>query len=138
MVPTRLIPAELARAALLSLLAVPGARAGEPNHTLGLWDQIASDAGRCAACAIEIRGADDAVTIVANNGWSARLHETDSDRVAGDGRWSAAIHGPYAGRGFKVDVRLIGDRLHLTMTLESGAPRRVVRGVYRKRGWVGM
>lgn len=117
--------------------AVP-ALATEADALLGVWEQVATNAGACPTCRLEFRAREQGLSVTANNGWTATLEGSRGSDIVGVGRWVAAKRTWVAGRPFTIGFRLDGDRLGMTMTVDTGAgPKRVVRGIY-KRAWQGV
>ena len=108
---------------------------------LGVWEQVASNAGPCPACTIAFRETLGGVVVVANNGWRADLPALDTGGPAsGYGRWQdERVAAWVAERPFTIRFRLGEDGvLAMTMTVDAGSARqRVVRARYR-RVWLGM
>jgi hypothetical protein len=113
--------------------------AAQSDQLLGVWQQMESNAGNCPACQISIEQTTSALTVTANNGWSATVVANQKGNLVaatGNGRWSLRSK-PLAGKAFSVDFVVRDDRLYMTMLLDSGTePRRVVKGVFG-RFWLG-
>jgi hypothetical protein len=123
--------------ALAMTQALP-ARATEPGALLGIWEQIATNAGACPTCRIGFRESEQGLSVAANNGWAATLGGSRGSDIVGAGRWVGAKRNWAAGRPFTVCFRLDGDRLSMTMTVDTGTePKRIIRGIF-KRAWQGV
>jgi hypothetical protein len=113
--------------------------AAQADPLLGVWLQIESNAGNCPTCRISIDQTTSALTVTANNGWSATVvanRQDDLIAATGNGRWSSRSK-PLAGRVFSVDFVVRDDRLYMTMLVDSGTgTRRIVQGVFG-RFWLG-
>ena len=127
----------LAIALAVSQLATRASAQADP--LLGVWLQIESNAGNCPTCRISIDQTTSALTVTANNGWSATVvanRQDDLIAATGNGRWSSRSK-PLAGRAFSVDFVVRDDRLYMTMLVDSGTgTRRIVKGVFG-RFWLG-
>jgi hypothetical protein len=64
-----------ARHAALAVAIVDAlpAQASEAAEILGLWEQVATNAGACRTCTIEFRSEGSGLSVTANNGWFASL-----------------------------------------------------------------
>lgn len=113
------------------------AHAVEMTELLGVWEQIASNAGPCPTCRIEFQATRFGAVVVANNGWRADLPALDTGGPAdGFGRWNdERVAAWVAGRTFTVSFRLAENGLlMMTMKVDAGAGRQpIVKGSYRRR-----
>lgn len=118
-----------------SPLATPAA--AQADQLLGVWQQIGSNAGNCPTCRISINQTTSALTVSANNGWSATVvANRDMIAATGNGRWDSRRR-PLADKAFSVHFIVRDARLYMTMVVysESGA-KRTVKGVF-ERTWLG-
>ncbi|MFC0239733.1 hypothetical protein [Rhodopseudomonas telluris] len=130
-------------AALLLVFNVIAAGGTPPAHAqaaflLGDWQQIASNAGKCPTCRINLSSRGDDVMVAANNGWSAVVAEQPRpDRVilTGSGRWQVRSS-RLDGKQFTADFEQRGDRLYMTMRIVTGGREWTVNAVYG-RLWLG-
>ena len=133
----RFLTFTLAIALAVSQLATRAA--AQSDQLLGVWQQIESNAGKCPACQISIDQTTSALTVTANNGWSATIvANQNGDLIAatGNGRWSSRSK-PLAGKAFSVEFIVRDARLYMTMLVDpGGGPRRIVKGVFG-RLWLG-
>ena len=133
----RFLTYTLAIALAVSQLATRAA--AQADQLLGVWQQIESNAGKCPTCQISIDQTTSALTVTANNGWSATVvanQKGDLIAATGNGRWSSRSK-PLAGKAFSVDLVVRDARLYMTMLVDSGSgPRRIVKGVFG-RFWLG-
>src|SRR5882762_2751986 len=96
--------------------------AAQDDQFLGVWQQIESNAGKCPACQISIDQTTSALTVTANNGWSATVvanQKGDLIAATGNGRWSSRSI-PLAGKAFSVDLVVRDARLYMTMFVDPG------------------
>jgi len=106
----------------------------------GVWQQIESNAGACAKCHILVAPKGEALSVVANNGWSAVVSVQPMKEpleAMGAGMWAPGRSGTAAGRHFNVVFRLIRQRLYMSMRvdMEDGS-RRQINAVFG-RVWFG-
>jgi hypothetical protein len=106
----------------------------------GAWQQIESNAGACAKCHISVAPKGEALSVVANNGWSAVVSVQPMKEpleAMGTGMWVPGRSGTAAGRPFNVVFRLIRQRLYMSMRvdMEDGS-RRQINAVFG-RVWFG-
>jgi hypothetical protein len=127
----------LAIALAVSQLATRAA--AQADQLLGVWQQIESNAGKCSTCQISIDQRTPALTVTANNGWSATVvasQKGDLIAATGGGRWSSRSK-PLAGQVFSVEFIVRDARLYMTMLVDSGSGRRqIVKSVFG-RFWLG-
>jgi hypothetical protein len=131
--------------ALAAVLLAVAALAGAPSHAraqadflLGDWQQLSSNAGPCPTCQISFSQSGGALTVTANNGWSARVDERPRSGVVaavGSGGWQAG-GGRLAGKTFDIDLELRGDRIYMSMRIDTGGRPWIVRAIYG-RAWLG-
>jgi hypothetical protein len=84
----------------------------------GAWQQIESNAGACPKCHILIAPKGEALSVVANNGWSAVVgvqRMKEPLEAMGTGMWAPGRTGAAAGRPFSVVFRLTRQRLYMSM-----------------------
>lgn len=123
--------------AAATLHAVPS-QASDAAEILGLWEQVATNAGACRTCTIEFQAGSSGLSVTANNGWTASLRGSDKNDLVGTGRWEDRGRVWVSGKPFTVRFRREGNHLEMTMTVETDAdPRPVVRSTYR-RAWQGV
>ena len=109
------------------------AYSAETDAWLGVWEQVATDAGACPTCRIAFRAEPLGLSVAANNGWAAALDSAQDGDIAGVGRWSEAERSWVAGRPFTISFRLKDDQLSMTMAVDTGTgPRSVVRATYKR------
>jgi hypothetical protein len=119
------------------LHAVP-TPASEAAEILGLWEQVATNAGACRTCTIEFQAGSSGLSVTANNGWAASLRGLDKHDIVGTGRWEDRGRACVSGKPFTVSFRREGNHLEMTMIIDTGAdPKPVVRSTYR-RAWQGV
>ena len=113
--------------------------AAQADQLLGVWQQIAPNAGKCPTCQISIDQTTSTLTVTANNGWSATVVASQKDDLVaatGNGRWSSRSK-PLAGKAFSVDFVVRDARLYMIMLVDSvSGPRQIVKGVFG-RFWLG-
>ncbi|GJD30569.1 hypothetical protein PMNALOAF_1816 [Methylobacterium adhaesivum] len=121
-----------------AMMQASPAQASEATELLGLWEQVATNAGACETCTIDFRAAGSGLSVTANNGWAATLSSSGEPDTFGAGRWENRGAAWVSGKAFSVRFHRVGNRLEMTMTIDTGSePKPVVRGVY-KRTWQGM
>lgn len=106
----------------------------------GSWQQVTSNAGQCARCEIAISGTGRSLGVTANNGWATAVSFTERaamPALSGSGRWNPDGRSIYRGKRIQTIFVLIGDTLHMTMTIEVRASlTRTIRATF-KRPWLG-
>lgn len=131
------ISQSLAALITVAIQATP-VQATEVTELLGLWAQVATNAGACETCTVDFRAAGSGVSVTSNNGWAATLGNSTGRDIVGVGRWEDRGAVWVSKKSFSVRFHRDGDRLEMTMTINTGAePKPVVRGVY-KRAWQGV
>ena len=120
------------------VVSLPAAAAEDIETIVGEWEQIASNAGACPTCRITFETRGKSFTVTANNGWAATLSDIRATELSGAGEWDASVRGWPAGHAFTIHFRREGDRLQMTMTVDTGsADRPIVTGTFR-RPWQGV
>lgn len=71
---------------MVAIQAAP-VQASEATELLGLWAQVATNAGACETCTIDFRAAGSGFSVTANNGWAASLGNSTGRETFGLGRW---------------------------------------------------
>lgn len=130
---------------LASIVLIAAALAGATSRAqaqvdflLGDWRQLSSNAGSCPTCQLSFSRGGGAINVTANNGWSARVDERERPGVIaaiGSGRWQAG-NGRLAGKAFDIDLELRGERIYMSMRIDTGGRPSIVKAVYG-RAWLG-
>lgn len=134
------LPASLGAAFFLGSV-LNGTVAAQQSSIEGTWQQVATNAGTCPSCRIEVTREGGTFAIVANNGWSASIGEGRKMgllNAEGTGAWLTGAGGWTAGRPFDLAVQFIGERLYVGMRVKMpDGSVRTVNAVF-KRVWLGV
>jgi hypothetical protein len=124
---------------VLAALVLPvSAEAEQAESILGEWQQIATNAGACPTCRIAFRTGGRGIVVSANNGWTATLARTGPTDLTGDGHWDPQGRGWPTGRAFTIRFRQDGDRLAMTMVVDTGTGQRPTVHATFVRSWQGV
>jgi membrane-bound inhibitor of C-type lysozyme len=113
---------------VVSFLVLPDAASAQAVGLAGRWQQVASNAGDCPTCQIDIapRGMSPNVfTVTASNGWSAQVKaflQGGALAANGMGRWNDDAGGSYAGAIFSLTLTMRGADLALRMGVAHQGP----------------
>lgn len=102
----------------------------------GTWRQIASNAGQCYDCRLDIEREGSLLRVTSSNGWFAIVEVNsrgNATQASGVGRWQPRKGGSYSLKAFVIRVTLIGDQLYMNMTVpEAGGMSKVIQAIFEK------